>query len=281
MRAAVRVLGEPGHTAAKGSLGLGAAALLAALCIPVPYRIGGEARIEGAIQRALVAPADGFLRHVHARPGDRIAADAVLVELAPDDLRLEQRKWQSELAQHENAASAALARGDRAQYAINQARADEARAQLELADSHLERARILAPFDGVVIKGDLATSLGAPVRRGDVLLTVAPGDRFRLLVEIDERDIAGVTVGQKGHVALGALAERALAFVVAKVTPVAVTRDGRNFFEVEGRLEDSPALLRPGLQGVARIEAGRHPLAWIWTHRFSETVRVALWSWGL
>jgi multidrug efflux pump subunit AcrA (membrane-fusion protein) len=250
------------------------------LFVPVQYRVGAQARIEGSVQRALVAPADGFLRQAHVRPGDRVKTDQVLAELAEDDLRLEHRKFHSEYTQHENAASAALARSDRAQYAIAQAKADEARAQVELLDAQLARVRVQAPFDGVIIKGDLSQSLGAPVRKGEVLLTIAASDKFRLLVEVDERDIGAIAAGQNGSVALGALSDRALRFRVERVTPVAVAREGRNFFEVEGALEDTPPVLRPGLQGVAKIEAGHRPLAWIWTHRLIEALRLGLWSWG-
>ena len=281
VRSLARRIAQPGNAMAKVGAGAAAALLVALLFVPVQYRVGAQARVEGSVQRALVAPADGFLRQVHARPGDRVKADQVLAELAEDDLRLEHRKWQSEFTQHENAASAALARTDRAQYVINQAKADEARAQLELVDTQLSRSRVVAPFDGVVIKGDLSQSLGAPLRRGEVLLTVAASDEFRLLIEVDERDIASVVAGQKGTVALGALTDRALRFRVERVTPVATARDGRNFFEVEGTLVEAAPGLRPGLQGVAKIEAGSHPLAWIWTHRFIDWLRLTLWAWGL
>jgi biotin carboxyl carrier protein len=280
LRAAADRIGEPGNTAAKAGVVAAVAALVALLLIPVQYRVGAHARIEGSVQRALVAPADGFLRQVHVRPGDRVKTGQVLAELAEEDLKLEQRKWQSELTQHENAASASLARSERSQYVINQSKADEARAQLDLTERQLARSRVLAPFDGVVIKGDLSQSLGAPLRRGDVLLTIAPAGEFRLLVEVDERDIPAVRAGERGSVALGAL-DRALPFRVARVTPVATTRDGRNFFEVEGELDESPTMLRPGLQGVAKIDAGSHSLAWIGSHRLLEWARLGLWSWGL
>ena len=48
----------------------------------------------------------------------------MLAELADDEMRLERRRWESELTQYENTASAAIARGDRAQFAIQQAKAD-------------------------------------------------------------------------------------------------------------------------------------------------------------
>ena len=266
-----------------GRLGVAAlvAAAIGALFIPVGYRVSAPARLEGAVQRVLVAPVDGFLRQVNARPGDRVAAEQVLVELAEQDLKLEQRKWESELAQHDNAQRVALARSDRGQYMMDLAKAEGARAQLALIHEQLARSRIRAPFDGVVIKGDLTQSLGAPVQRGEVLLTIAPADRFRLIVEVDERDVGDLRVGMNGALALAALPDQALAFRVARVTPVSSPRDGRNFFEVEGALEGLPATVQPGLQGVAKILAGERSLAWIWTHRFTDWLRLALWSWRI
>lgn len=169
-------LGAPERRRLRFALISGTVAALILLFIPLPHQVGGQARIEGAIQRILVAPADGYIKQVFVRPGDTVEAGQVLVEMAEQDLQIERRRWSSELAQHENAYAAALARADRAQLVINQARADEARAQLALIDQQLGRASIEAPFAGIVIKGDLSQSLGAPVKRGDTLLTVAPDE---------------------------------------------------------------------------------------------------------
>ncbi|MDD2667067.1 HlyD family efflux transporter periplasmic adaptor subunit [Zoogloea sp.] len=167
------------------------AAVMVLLAVPFEFRVGGNARVEGEIQRVLVAPADGFLKQALVRPGDLVKAGQLLAELAEQDLQLERSKWSSELAQHENAYSAAMARADRTQLVISQAKADEARAQLALVDGQIGRSHIVAPFDGVLIRGDLTQSLGAPVQRGDVLLTVAPRERFRVIVEVDNGILRG------------------------------------------------------------------------------------------
>lgn len=261
---------------------LALATLIALLSIPVQYNISAPARLEGSIQRALVAPEKGYLQQAYVRPGDRVQANQVLAELADQDLLLEKRRWQSELAQHENAGGAALAQSDRVQIVINQAKAEEARTGLVLVEEKLSRSRIVAPFDGIIIKGDLRQSLGAPVQGGDVLLTIAPADAFRLMIEVDERDVSGVLPLQEGKATLASLPDKALAFLVQRVTPVATTRDGRNFFEVEGSLKTTgPVALRPGLEGVAKIGIGKRPLIWILTHRIIDWARLALWSFGL
>jgi multidrug efflux pump subunit AcrA (membrane-fusion protein) len=277
---AEKVLG-PGHVLAK-TVAIGAMlAIGASFLVSADYRVGAPARLEGSVQRALVAPADGYLESAHVRPGDRVSAGQVLVELAREELELERRKWDSELSQHENAAPAALARGDRSEFVISQALAEEARAKLGLVEEQIARASIVSPFDGVVIMGDLSQMLGAPVRRGDTLVTVAPANEFRLILEIDERDIADIALGQSGHLALGAMPGRNFEFEVRRISPVAEARDGRNYFEVECELKESLVAMRPGLQGVARIVVDQRPVAWVVTHRLLDWVRIAAWSVGI
>jgi RND family efflux transporter MFP subunit len=256
-----------------------AVAALAVLLFPLEYRVGAPAHLEGAVQRVLAAATDGYLHAAHVRPGDAVQAGQLLAELAQQDLQLQQRKWEAEFAQHENTAAAALARSERAQYALAQAKAAEARAQLELVQSELARTQLAAPIDGVVIKGDLSQSLGAPVKRGDVLLVLAPAEAFRLLIDVDETDVGAVALGQRGQLALAALPGERLAFTVTRISPVAVSQDGRNSFEVEAAFDNPPAGLRPGLQGVAKIEAGSATLGWLLTHRMVDWLRLALWAW--
>jgi multidrug resistance efflux pump len=212
------------------------------------------------------------------RPGDRVRAGAVLAQLSSQELELERRRRESELHQHENGYRAALARNDRTQMVVSQSRAAEAQALLALAETQLDRSRLVAPFDGVVIKGDLTRSLGAPVQKGEVLMVLSPTDSFRLIVEVDEDDIAAVRAGQGGQLALAARPEGTLRFTTRRVVPLATTADGRNYFEVEAALEGAPADLRPGLSGVAKIEVGRRSLGWLLFHRAADWLRLALWA---
>lgn len=269
----------PAHASKWATLAVVAAAAGATL-VPVSYHVGAPARLEGSVQRIVAAPIDGYLEQVNVRPGDRVRANDVIAELSQRDLQSERTKFQSELAQQENLYGAALARADRAQLVIHHAKAAEVQAQLALVEHQMQRARIRAPFDGVVIKGDLAQSLGAPVQRGEVLMTLAPDEGFRLIVEVDERDIAQLRSGLPGWLALAATPGETLAFRVRRILPVAVAADGRNFFEVEGAFDTAGGALRPGLRGIAKIAVGERTLLWIATHRVVDWLRLAAWSLG-
>jgi len=121
--------------------------------------------------------------------------------------------------------------------------------------------------------------LGAPVERGSVLFEVAPLDLWRLALQVDERDVDEVRAGQRGSLVLSAFPDEPVGFAVESVTPVATAEEGTNTFRVEAVLDGTPPFLRPGMEGVAKIEIDRRRLAWIWSHEVVDWVRLALWRW--
>ena len=78
---------------------------------------------------------------------------------------------------------------------------------------------------------------------------------------------------------VSALPNETLSFVVDKITPLAEARSGRNVFRVEGRLSDNLSRLRPGMEGLGKIEIGRRNLAWIWLHPLIDWARIWSWRW--
>ncbi|HEV7915725.1 MAG TPA: HlyD family efflux transporter periplasmic adaptor subunit, partial [Albitalea sp.] len=247
---------------------------------PGTLQLAGQARVEGAMQRSISAPADGFVKAVHVRPGDAVTAGQLLLELAEQDLRIDAQRLAGELAQHESASLAALARSDRAQMGQHLARAEEARAQLELVNGRIVRTRIEAPFDAVVIEGDLTRSVGAAVKRGEALLALAPRDGHRIVIQIDERDIERVRTGQSAALALSALPWDTLPLQVTRVMPVARSIAGANVFDVEARPLGRSDALRPGMTGVARVSVGHEALALTAGRRMLDWLRLRWWQWG-
>ena len=114
--------------------------------------------------------------------------------------------------------------------------------------------------------------------RGTVLFELAPLDGYRIIVQVDERNIADVAVGQRGRLARSALPDRPLPLVVERITPISTAEDGRNYFRVEAGLEEPFEALRPGMEGIAKIEVGQRRLLWIWTHSMFDWLRLRTWS---
>lgn len=262
---------------AKGLLATAAALVGIALLMPAPYRISAPATLEGRSERALVVQVPGFLAEANARAGDIVRAGDVLARLDERDLRLERRRLESQAAELDKEYRMALADEDRTQARIAAARIAQARARLELAEEHLARASIVAPFDGVVLEGDLGRALGSPVERGDVLFELASLEGYRIILEVDERDISDVAVGHRGRLALSALPDRPMPLVVQRITPLTTSEDGRNYFRVEAVLEEPAESLRPGMEGIAKIGVGERRRLWIWTHDLLDWLRLVAW----
>jgi multidrug resistance efflux pump len=269
----------PRHLAAKLLASVAVILVLVGTFVPGNYRIKADAVLRGAVQRLVVAPVDGFIAEAPVRAGDVVKEGQVLVALDQRALQLEQIKWSSERDRLLNEYRAAMAELDSSKVTILRAQVERATAELTLAQEQLARSRVVAPFAGVVVSGDLTQAIGAPVKLGDTLFEVAPLDGYRVMLQIDERDIGEVAVGQHGRLALSGFPGDRLDFVVERITPVSKVTDGRNLFGVEARLLRLPPLLRPGMQGVAKLDVGSRRLGWIWTHRATEWLALAAWRW--
>lgn len=271
-------VGDGSHPALKLGLGVAAVVLLLLAVVPVPYHVTATALVEGAQQRAAVAPFEGYVREAPARAGDAVKTGQLLARLEDKDLLLEKTRWESELDVAQRKEREAMARGNRVDQRLAAAQANQARAQLDLATSRLERVAITAPFDGIVVKGDLSQQLGSPVEQGKVLFEIAPLDAWRVILKVDERDIGRVKPGAEGRLVLASLPGQRWPFKVRKITPVSVPEDGRNQFRVEAQLEGSPPKLSPNMEGVGKIEAGSANLLWAWTHPLLDWWRLTWWK---
>jgi RND family efflux transporter MFP subunit len=242
------------------------------------HRVTAKSVLEPEVQRAAVASFDGYIRTALVRAGDSVRQGDVLASLDDRDLVLDQLKWRAEQDKLLQKEREALANHDRASVSVLAAQIRQARSQLALADEKLTRTRILAPFDGLVVSGDLSQMLGSPVEKGKVLFEIAPLESYRLIVQVDERDVRYVKVGQTGTLALAGIPGHPLPFTLTKITPVTVAEEGRNSFRIEARLADIDVAVRPGMEGVAKIEAGQRSLIWIWTHAIFEWLRLTAWK---
>lgn len=271
----------PRHLAWKLAGGLAAVAVVAAVLVPMPFRVSAKAVLEGEVQRAVPAPFDGFVARAMVHAGDVVTAGTVLAALDDRDLQLDRVKWAGERERIALKLREAMAKHDPASVGQLQAQLRQTEAQARLTDAKLARAAIVAPIDGIVMTGDLSHSIGAPVETGRVLFEIAPLDRYRVVVRVDERDLRFVQPGQGGTVLLYGMSGGALPFTVHRVTAVAQADGGRNTFRVDGLLTgaEAPERLRPGMEGIGKVEVGRRSVASVWTRSLVDWARSFIWAW--
>ena len=243
------------------------------------FRVSAPSTVEGIVQRAITAPFNGYVKEASLRAGDTVKAGQVIGRFDDRDLRLERARLASQRDQHVRQHREAMAKRDRAQAEIVGAQLAQSEAQLALVDEQLARVEMAAPFDGVIVSGDLSQSLGSPVERGQVLFEIAPLDSYRIALRVDERDIAHVALAQRGELAVASMPQERFGFTISKITSVNTAKEGVNYFRVEATLERRDLRLRPGMEGVGKIYVDQRRLIWIWTRTLTDWVRLRLWSW--
>jgi len=268
-----------GHLGLKFVVTVSVLAVMMLAMVQWNYKVSANSVLEGTVERVITAPEEGYIKDAPARPGDLVSAKQTLATLDNRDLLLEKLKWSGKQKQIAKEYREALAGRDRSKIGILRTQLDQAQAQLEILEKKLERTVISAPIGGVIVSGDFTRALGSPVERGQIMYKVSPLDHYRVLLDVDESDVAELSVGMKGELTLSAAAEDTFEIVVDKITPVSEAGDGANYFQVEASLVETPKFLRPGMQGVSKIEIGERQLLWVWTHKLVDWLRLKLWAW--
>jgi RND family efflux transporter MFP subunit len=275
----VRDLLGPSHVALKVATASITGLLVFCFLAQGEYRVSAKTVLEPITQRAAAAPFNGYIREAPIRAGAVVRAGDVLCVLDDRELRLERSKSMSKLEEYRKEYHKAMAEREAAKDEIASAQMNQAQAEIALLDDQLVHTRMLAPFDGIVVSGDLSQSLGSPVEKGKVLFEIAPLEGYRVVLEVDERDIPDVRVGQQGHLLLSAFPSEPVEVTVTSVTPVSTAKDGRNFFRVEATFDQAHDRLRPAMEGTGKIDIDRRLLVWIWTHQVVDWIRLTAWTW--
>jgi multidrug efflux pump subunit AcrA (membrane-fusion protein) len=279
MRAGLKALFGPGRPAFKLA-SVAIAAVLGYLAFAQgEFRISAKAFVEGAIQRSMVAPFDGYIATAPVRAGEIVEAGQVLAMLDDRELKLEAARWKSEHDQQALKYSDAMSKHDRSVALVVSAALEQSSAQLALVQEKLVRASITSPFRGVVVSGDLRPMIGSPIEKGKMLFEIAPLESFRVILQVDERDIAYLAEGQNGTLVLTGLSTEAVPFSVKVITPVATASEGRNHFRVEASVPGAAPLLRPGMEGIGKISVDRRSLIGIWTRSLTDWIHITVWKW--
>jgi HlyD family secretion protein len=146
---------------------------------------------------------------------------------------------------------------------VAESRLGELESELALAKLTVERTRVLAPVDGVVLSRNY--ELGEGVARGAPLVTLVSLDQVWVELAADESVHGRLALGREVRVRLEAAPQLAVKGHVSYIadrhsfTPRNVqTRAERTMltFRVKVALDDPPALVKPGMYADVIVPAG-------------------------
>lgn len=160
---------------------------------------------------------------------------------------------------------AALKAGSRTED-IDQARAQvqAARGSLETIESQLNDTNVVAPFDGIVLKkiAEVGSFVSPSVSGGagtssSSIVTLA-GDRFQVVVNLSEAQIAKVKLGQSVTIKADAVPGKSFTGKVDQIAPQASVTQNVTSFEVRAAI-DKPgqSTLKVGMNVETEFEVGQ------------------------
>jgi len=243
------------------------------------YRIQATSQLGTDSTRLISASYDGFLDQVNASSGDSVKQGALLAALDTRELMQQEAETLADMQRYRAEAMKARASLNLADAAIAGRRLAQVEARLQRIHYSLAQSKVYAPFDSVIVEGERKDLLGAPVKKGDRLFRVARIEGLYAVLHVPESEIRYVRPNALGEMSLLARPDKRIPFQVETLIPVAQVKgqDGNHFIIKAKLLAPPEDWWRPGMSGMARIEAGNRNVAWIYTHKAIDALRMKLW----
>jgi multidrug efflux pump subunit AcrA (membrane-fusion protein) len=243
----------------------------------MPYQLHVPCVIRPAQIRHIAVPVDATLVESRVVEGDRVRAGDVLCAFDQRDALQEVERLAAERSVLELEVDRAVAEGKPVEARLALAKRRLVEARLDIAERRAERMIIRAPFDGVVVAGDLRHRVGENLAQGEPLLQIAPLVEWRLELSIPQSAAAFVTSDSRGVFLTYARPDESCRLRVTRAPTSAKAGEGETVFTGEATLAAAQPWLRPGMEGVARIDVGPRPVWWVATHGLIDYLRINLW----
>ncbi len=243
----------------------------------LPYHLTVPCVLQPAEVRHLSTPFDTVLESVSALPGDRVQAGQVLAKFDDQELATQRAQYAAELEVYRQERLRALAVNQPVEARLAEANEALSRTRLSLVEARLKLTEIRAPFDGVIVAGDLRHQIGAALPQGTALFEMAPLERWTVELAVPESAVAFLHPGLAGEFASTGRPENVQPLRLSRIRPAAEIRGQKNVYVAEAALQSGSEWFRPGMEGVARIRAERRPVWWLTLHPVVDYLRLRFW----
>jgi len=163
-------------------------------------------------------------------------------------------------------------------YVYAQTQVAQARATLDTALSRLSYATIVAPRDGVLIRRSVEQ--GSVAQPGKVLLVLAPDGETQLVIDIDERNLGLIALGQTAVASADAYPDQRFAAKISYINPAVDI--ARASVQVKLNVPEPPAYLRQDMTVSVDVEVARRDSTLILPWRaVRDGISTAPWILGI
>jgi membrane fusion protein, multidrug efflux system len=201
-----------------------AVSVLPAIVEPRSRKLTLSGRTEADIRTMAIARTNGTVTSLNVRRGSVVAAGDVIAVLSDEARESNVQQAQARLEQRQkeyDAKRVLVESGNLAKLGLAQYEADlkAAQAQLAAAEAERDRGSVVAPTAGIV--NEVPANLGQSLQPGAPVAEVMSLDPMLAVVEISERRLSGVKVGDKAQVRFidGTMVDGSVRFISNRASP--------------------------------------------------------------
>ncbi|MEW6351524.1 MAG: efflux RND transporter periplasmic adaptor subunit [Thermodesulfobacteriota bacterium] len=250
-----------------------------AMWLPVTLKVGGRAEVAPDREHYAFVETDGVVKEVLTRTGASVKKGQVVAVLDPLEIDYEIKEAERTLESHK--AEVEILRNLGAEDASKLAEAQlamirtlRARQKVEYLQWKRKFLEIHAPDDGVVLDEKLESLVGKKFSAGEAFCTVASPEQLLVEILVKESDASYLKPGQAATIFFNFSPEQGHPLVVKSIPPKfeATAREG-NAFRVKAEFVGPRPEVKPGMLGVAHVDAGDGSLWFVLTRRIVTRLR--------
>ena len=260
-------------------VGIPIAIVIAVALIPWRERVSPRsAELIPGSRMPVRATVGGLLEEVLAAEGASVSRGDVLAVLRDDEIRIRISETEGELASARREDASARARGDETRSRLAGIRTTELTENLSLLREQLERTRIRAPVDGVVLTVRPHEMLGEYLDAGRTFVLLGSTDRLQVEALIAQHDIDRVQTGLPVRLKVAARPNHTFVGTIVQMSPAATPdQSGDATVTVWGDIDNEEGLLRPGLEARAKIVGARRPVGYLVFRPLIRWIQMRFW----
>ncbi len=245
----------------------------------VIHKVNASGKIQPETEVKISATSSAWIDSITVKEGDNVKKGRHLISLDRKQLfanynstassvrsaeaRLKQEeasKKRVENMYNQNLASDQELEAVQASYQIAKSSLEQANSLLEFREDELDKARIMAPQDGIVtaVYKEVGEMAVGGMFQAEVLMIIADLKRMEVLVDVNENDVVSVALGDTTEIEIDAFQDTLFYGVVSEIAHMAQTSamgqaEQVTNFQVKIRIIDVPKEIRPGMSATANI----------------------------
>lgn len=262
--------------------------LVALVLIVVPWkmRVGTNATVVPADRRVVSAEVEGVIKRVLVREGESVAAGAVLAELDDSDARVGLERAVANLAVARRQLAEAGAGRDLGAAGQARLRIQMYEAESAFSREKVDKARLRALINGVVVTPKVEEKVGQLLTPGDVFCELVDQDRMAVEMNVPESQVDLIRPGAAVSIKLNTYPTHTFRGTVERVSAQTISAEGEQFFVVRAVFPNPENKVRTGMAGRAKITAaggwfqsGWYPVGYVVLRSPARWAWRKAWTW--